>query len=82
MPTPTPTPEAVLSVPVGAVVAWLLVIASSDLTIKLWDVVTGQELQVLIGRTGEVNSVAFSPDGAILASTAWVHPTLLRQASS
>ena len=41
---------------------------SSDRTIKLWDVATGQNTATLTGHTNEVTSVAFSPDGKTLAS--------------
>jgi WD40 repeat protein len=46
----------------------LLASGSDDKTIKLWDVATGQEVRTLKGHTWEVNSVAFSPDGRLLAS--------------
>jgi dipeptidyl aminopeptidase/acylaminoacyl peptidase len=36
--------------------------------VKLWDARTGQETLTLKGHTREVTSVAFSPDGARLAS--------------
>jgi WD40 repeat protein/uncharacterized caspase-like protein len=39
-----------------------------DKTIKLWDAATGKELRSLEGHTGDVNSVAFSPDGKMIAS--------------
>ena len=41
---------------------------SHDKTIKLWDTVAGKELLPLKGHSGEVYSVAFSPDGRYLAS--------------
>ena len=34
----------------------------------MWDLATGAELQTLKGHSGDVSSVAFSPDGARLAS--------------
>ena len=36
--------------------------------IKLWEVATGREVRILEGHTDLVNSVAFSPDGKLLAS--------------
>ena len=39
-----------------------------DNTVRLWDVVTGQEKAVLAGHTGGVTSVSFAPDGRTLAS--------------
>ena len=35
---------------------------------KVWDARTGQESLTLKGHTGQVNSVAFSPDGKRIAS--------------
>ena len=46
----------------------MLASASSDKTVRLWDLVTGTHKQTLTGHTGPVYSVAFSPDGKILAS--------------
>jgi WD40 repeat protein len=42
-----------------------LLASADDITIRLWDVATGALLQTLNGR---VNSIAFSPDGWLLAS--------------
>lgn len=39
-----------------------------DYTVKLWDASTGVLLQTLIGSSHAVKSVAFSPDGKILAA--------------
>jgi COMPASS component SWD3 len=50
---------------------YTLASGSADQTIKLWDVVSGQEVRTLSGYTGGVNSVAFSPDGHTLASANW-----------
>lgn len=42
--------------------------AGGDGTVRLWDVVTGEERQVLEGHADWVRSVAYSPDGSLLAS--------------
>ncbi len=42
--------------------------ASSDGTIRVWDVASGQILATLKGHSGSVTSVAFSPAGRYLAS--------------
>jgi WD40 repeat protein len=47
-----------------------------DKTIRVWDVETGQEVLSLVGHTDHVNSVAFSPDGKWLASSAMFDRTL------
>jgi WD40 repeat protein len=36
--------------------------------VRLWDAQTGEQLRALEGHSGEVNYVAFSPDGGALAS--------------
>ena len=46
----------------------MLASVSTDKTIKLWNLATGQELRTLKGHSDWVNSVAFSPDGKTLAS--------------
>jgi WD40 repeat protein/transcriptional regulator with XRE-family HTH domain len=46
----------------------LLASGGEDMTAKIWDVRTGQELRTLGGHAGWVNRVSFSPDGALLAT--------------
>jgi len=46
----------------------LAVITSDDQTTRIWSAETGQELHKLKGPDGPVVSVAFSPDGKILAT--------------
>ena len=41
---------------------------SSDKTVKLWDVTSGECLQTLEGHSDIVHSVSFSPDGTKVAS--------------
>lgn len=41
---------------------------SHNMTIRLWDAVTGVVLQTLAGHSHTVNSVAFSPDSKVVAS--------------
>src|SRR5262249_29099286 len=42
--------------------------ASADQTVRLWDVLSGQELRCFKGHTDEVTAVAFAPDGREAAS--------------
>jgi WD40 repeat protein len=42
--------------------------ASADRTIRLWDVASGEEMNVLRGHDDAVNSVAFSSNGGQLVS--------------
>lgn len=46
----------------------ILVSSSTDCTVKLWDVNTGECLQTLQGHSNGVFSVAFTPDARIIAS--------------
>jgi WD40 repeat protein len=46
----------------------LAVSASSDKTLKVWDVATGHELRTLVGHSERVNGVALSADGRLAVS--------------
>jgi WD40 repeat protein len=48
----------------------------SDNTIKLWDIAQGKLARTLTGHTDDVQTIAFSPDGQVLASGAggWDNP--------
>ena len=62
--------EAVISVsfsPDGS----MLASGSSDKTVRLWEVATGEHLHTLTGHSRFVLNVTFSPDGATLASGGW-----------
>ena len=54
-----------------------LATASSDHTIKLWDLATRRERMTLEGHTNSVQSVAFSPDGKSLASIGFAPEVIL-----
>ena len=47
----------------------MVVSASYDNTIRLWDIATGTEKQVFKGHQVSVNTVAFSPDGQTVAAS-------------
>ncbi|HEV8062849.1 MAG TPA: protein kinase [Gemmataceae bacterium] len=44
------------------------VVSNSGNTVKLWDAASSLELRTFAGHIGQVNSVAFSPDGTMVAS--------------
>jgi WD40 repeat protein len=46
----------------------LLASAGGDATIRLWDVVSGETVAILLGHAGGVTCVAFNPDARLLAS--------------
>src|SRR5207249_2015611 len=48
----------------------LIVSASADETLKVWDALTGQALRTLEGHADYVNGCAFSPDGKLIVSAA------------
>ncbi len=50
--------------PDGAVIAS----GGSDRTVRLWDVVTGQQVGTFTGHKDAITSIAFSPDGNMLAT--------------
>jgi WD40 repeat protein len=49
----------------------LLASGSFDMTVKVWDVGSGECVKTLSGHRGRVLSVCFSPDGTLLASGSW-----------
>jgi WD40 repeat protein len=64
VPTPFPCMTAVALTANGK----LLAAASSENTVKVWDVAGGNELHTLKGHAFTVITLAFSPDGTTLAS--------------
>ncbi|MCP4267340.1 MAG: TIR domain-containing protein [Candidatus Brocadiaceae bacterium] len=55
---------------------------SSDKTVRLWNVFTGEELRKLTSHSSSVNSVTFNPDGKYLASGSEDTTVLLWEVSS
>lgn len=58
--------QAVAYSSTGAVIA-----AGDDGVVRMWDADSGRLLQQFVGHEGEVNAVAVSPDGSLLASGGW-----------
>ena len=55
----------------------LVVSASYDKTVRLWDTSTGKQCEVLEDHTDPVNSAVFSPDGKLVASASMDKPVRL-----
>jgi RNA polymerase sigma factor (sigma-70 family) len=54
-----------------------LATVGGDPLVRLWDAATGREIHALRGhREKEVNSVAFAPDGVLVASGSWPDRTV------
>ena len=51
--------------------------ASSDKTVRLWDVNSGELMKIFKGHTSFGMQVLFSPDGQTLASASWDGTVLL-----
>src|SRR5262249_26404075 len=45
-----------------------LVSVSKDRTVRVWDTVSGSSVRTLTGHPGEIEAVAFNPDGSLLAT--------------
>ncbi len=48
-----------------------LATASSDGSIRIWDIATGRTIALLQGHSERISSLAFSPDAKLLASASW-----------
>jgi WD40 repeat protein len=49
----------------------IIVSASYDNTLRVWDGVTGECVRVLTGHTNSVNGCAMTPDGRTIISASW-----------
>ena len=49
----------------------LIAASSEDLTARIWNAESGEELMIFTGHRDGVTGVAFSPDGAKLATSSW-----------
>ncbi len=48
-----------------------LATGGTDRTVRLWDAATGKALKELRGHSGDIQSLAFSADGRVLAAGCW-----------
>ncbi len=60
----------------------LVVSASDDCSLILWDIATGRELRRLEGHKGSVTTCAFSPDASLIVSGSADHTLKLLDAAS
>uniref|UniRef100_A0A7N9ATJ1 Coronin n=1 Tax=Mastacembelus armatus TaxID=205130 RepID=A0A7N9ATJ1_9TELE len=60
--------EKIYSIKFHPLASGLLVSSSYDLTVKLWNLETGEQVKVLTGHQDQVFGIAWSPDGKLLAT--------------
>src|SRR5919109_3906351 len=53
----------------------VLATGSSDKTIRLWDIATGETIQVISGGANSVEELAFSPDGKTIVAAGYTDKT-------
>uniref|UniRef100_A0A671Y8T9 Coronin n=1 Tax=Sparus aurata TaxID=8175 RepID=A0A671Y8T9_SPAAU len=60
--------EKIYSIKYHPLASGLLVSSSYDLTVRLWDVDSGEEVKILSGHQDQIFGMAWSPDGKLLAT--------------
>ncbi|KAM4598732.1 coronin-7 [Polymixia lowei] len=60
--------EKIYSIKFHPLASGLLVSSSYDLTVRLWDLETGEQVSVLKGHQDQIFGMAWSPDGKLLAT--------------
>ena len=60
----------------------MIVSGSSDNTIVIWDVATGEVLNTLVGHTDYVTSVAWSPNDLLIVSGSWDNTIIIWKAGT